>query len=113
MRRNLSGELSRRCDDQRADPVSRNSRNSIKQRQEKSGGFAGAGCGATDQISAAENNWNGLFLNWCWFSVFEGLASTHKRRVQTQLRKTQKSLFVIFLPLTKAPGPNLAGGVSD
>ena len=31
VRRNLSGELSRRCDDQRADPVSGNSRNSIKQ----------------------------------------------------------------------------------
>ena len=49
--------------------------------------FSGAGFGAADHISAAEDDRDCLLLNGCRFVISERLASAQLRGRESQLRK--------------------------
>src|SRR6185503_17193115 len=54
----------------------------------------GAGFGAADNVSAAEDDRNRLSLNRCRFVISERLASAQLRRRKSQLRKIHRVLLL-------------------
>ena len=83
----LLGKLAGRCKDEGPGGASRPRQQGVQHRQQERGGLAGAGLGDGDEVAAAQDGRDCLFLNRCGSDVTEGLGVSREKGRKAELLK--------------------------